>query len=107
MTWLAIVGLAGGFALGQRAAIGQPGTRVASAVASEQNSSVGEQQMRTLDRTVLPIAEPRLAPIAELDARNAKAPRRFEIKMPAKAPNVLIVLIDDIGIGQPSAFGGP
>lgn len=60
-----------------------------------------------LDRTVLPIPEPKYAPITTLDARNAKAPPRFEVKAPAKAPNVLIVLIDDMGFGQSSAFGGP
>jgi len=60
-----------------------------------------------LDRTVLPIPEPKLTPITELDARNAKAPPRFEIKAPREAPNVLIVLIDDMGFGQSSAFGGP
>jgi arylsulfatase len=60
-----------------------------------------------LDRTILPIPEPKLAPNATLDARNAKAPPRFEVKPPAGAPNVLIVLIDDMGFGQASAFGGP
>jgi arylsulfatase len=60
-----------------------------------------------LDRSVLPIKEPALTPITELDARNAKAPARFEVKAPAKAPNVVIVLIDDIGFGHSSAFGGP
>ncbi len=60
-----------------------------------------------LDRTVLPIPEPQLKPITELDARNAKAPPRFEVKAPAGAPNVVIVLIDDIGFGHSSAFGGP
>lgn len=60
-----------------------------------------------LDRTVLPIAEPTYRPITELDARAAKAPPRFEIKAPAGAPNVVIVLIDDIGFGHSSAFGGP
>jgi arylsulfatase len=60
-----------------------------------------------LERTVLPIPEPKYAPITTLDARNAKAPPRFEVKAPAKAPNVLIVLIDDMGFGQSSAFGGP
>ena len=39
--------------------------------------------------------------------RNAKAPARFEVKAPSGAPNVLIVLIDDMGFGQSSAFGGP
>jgi len=42
-----------------------------------------------------------------LDARDAKAPPRFEVKAPAGAPNVLIVLVDDMGFGMPSAFGGP
>ena len=60
-----------------------------------------------LDRTVLPIAEPKHAPFTELDARNAKAPPRFEVKAPAGAPNVLVVLVDDMGFGMPSAFGGP
>ena len=60
-----------------------------------------------LDRTVLPIAEPKLAPITEIDARKAKAPPRFAVTAPAKAPNVLIVLIDDIGFGHSSTFGGP
>jgi arylsulfatase len=60
-----------------------------------------------VDRTVLPIAEPPVPTITELDARNAKAPPRFEVKAPDGAPNVVIVLIDDIGFGHSSAFGGP
>ncbi len=60
-----------------------------------------------LDRSILPIPEPKTQPITELDAHNAKAPPRFEVKAPAGAPNVLIVLIDDMGFGQSSAFGGP
>jgi len=60
-----------------------------------------------LDRTVLPIAEPTYKPITELDARKAKAPARFQVKAPAGAPNVVTVLIDDIGFGHSSAFGGP
>jgi arylsulfatase len=61
----------------------------------------------SLDRTVLPIPEPQPPTITELDVRNAKAPPRFEVKAPAGAPNVLIVLIDDMGFGQSGAFGGP
>src|SRR6188768_3505486 len=60
-----------------------------------------------LDRTVLPIPEPKRPPITEIDVRKATAPPRFEVKAPAGAPNVLIVLIDDMGFGQSSAFGGP
>lgn len=59
-----------------------------------------------LDRTVLPIHEPVYPPITELDARNVTPPPPFELKAPANAPNVVIVLIDDMGFGQPSTFGG-
>ncbi|GAA0878275.1 hypothetical protein GCM10009119_12430 [Algoriphagus jejuensis] len=60
-----------------------------------------------LDRTHLPIKEPTYPAITELDARNAKAPERFKLIPPDNAPNVVIVLIDDIGFGHSSAFGGP
>ncbi len=59
-----------------------------------------------IDRTVLPIKEPQYPPITKLDVREAKAPPRFEVKGPKGAPNVVIVLIDDMGFGQPSTFGG-
>lgn len=59
-----------------------------------------------IDRSALPIAEPKHPPIKELDARRAKAPPRFETKAPAGAPNVVIVLLDDFGFGQASPFGG-
>jgi len=58
------------------------------------------------DRTALPIQEPAWPTIKELDARKVKPPPRFEVKAPKGAPNVVIVLIDDIGFGQPSTFGG-
>src|SRR6188508_2882241 len=60
-----------------------------------------------LDRTILPIPEPEPPPITVVDAREAKAPPRFEVRAPEGAPNVVIVLIDDIGFGHSSAFGGP
>ncbi len=59
------------------------------------------------DRTVLPIPEPQYPHSTVFDARNATPPPRFVVKAPANAPNVLIVLIDDMGFGQSSAFGGP
>ena len=59
------------------------------------------------DRTVLPIPEPQYPHSTMLDVRNTTPPPRFEVKAPANAPNVLIVLIDDMGFGQSSAFGGP
>jgi arylsulfatase len=68
-------------------------------------STVSAQEK--LDRTVLPIPEPKPPTYTELDVRKAKPPARFEVKAPADVPNVVIVLIDDIGFGGPSTFGGP
>ena len=60
-----------------------------------------------LDRSVLPIAEPKRPTYTEVDARKVEAPPHFEVKAPAGAPNVVIVLIDDLGFGVTSGFGGP
>jgi len=49
------------------------------------------QQPGGMDRTVLPIPEPKRQTYKELDARNAKAPARWDVKAPAGAPNVIIV----------------
>ncbi len=59
------------------------------------------------DRTVLPVQEPKRPVYKELDVRNAKMPPHFEVKAPAGAPNVVIILIDDLGFGAPETFGGP
>ena len=59
-----------------------------------------------LNRTILPIKEPVRQTYTELDASKAKAPARFEVKAPKGAPNVVVVLIDDIGFGASHAFGG-
>lgn len=47
----------------------------------------------SLDRTSLPIPQPQPKSITTLDARDAKAPPRFEVKAPENAPNVVIALI--------------
>lgn len=60
-----------------------------------------------LDRTILPVQEPARPRYAEIDVRNVPVPPRFEVKAPAGAPNVIIVLIDDMGFGVPTTFGGP
>ncbi len=59
------------------------------------------------DRTVLPIAEPAYPGYTELDVRNTQPPPRFEVTAPDGAPNVIIILIDDLGFGATSTFGGP
>ncbi|HNS18641.1 MAG TPA: arylsulfatase [Bacteroidales bacterium] len=59
------------------------------------------------DRTVLPIKEPIRPTFKELDVRNATAPPRFEVKAPKGTPNVVVILIDDMGFGVSEAYGGP
>lgn len=59
------------------------------------------------DRTVLPLQEPKRPLVTQLDARKATAPSRFEVKAPEDAPNVIIVLVDDLGFAGTSTFGAP
>jgi len=70
-------------------------------------SATGATVEQALDRTVLPIPEPTRPTYSELDARNFTPPPRFNVTAPAGAPNVVIVLIDDLGFGVPGSFGGP
>ncbi|MGI6416560.1 MAG: arylsulfatase [Thermoguttaceae bacterium] len=55
----------------------------------------------------MPIIEPTRQPVTELDVRKATPPPRFEVKAPQGAPNVLLVLVDDLGFAGTSTFGGP
>jgi len=66
-----------------------------------------QAQNYTIDRTHLPVPDPDYPRSTVLDARDATPPPRFEVKAPAGAPNVVIVLIDDMGFGMSSSFGGP
>ena len=59
-----------------------------------------------LDRNTLPIPDPVFPKITEMDARNATAPPPFSVSAPEGAPNIVIVLIDDIGFGASDGFGG-
>ncbi len=60
-----------------------------------------------VDRTVLPIPKPVPELITEPDVHKAKMSPRRDATAPKGAPNVLLVLIDDMGFGQPATFGGP
>lgn len=68
--------------------------------------AAGTAAAADLDRTKLPIQEKPGKPITVLDARDATPPPRFEVTPPENAPNVVVVLIDDIGFGASEAFGG-
>ena len=63
-------------------------------------------QAEDFDRSVLPIKPPATKPITVRDARDAQKPVPFNVDAPEGAPNVVIVLIDDIGFGATAPFGG-
>ena len=67
------------------------------------NASSGEYKM---DRSILPIQPPASTPVTIMDAREAEKPDPFNIEAPVDAPNFVVVLIDDIGFGATSTFGG-
>ena len=77
---------------------------LAAALAVSSSAALARQ---TIDRTVLPIQEPARPTFTELDVRKVTMPPHFEVKAPAGAPNVVLILIDDLGFGATSTFGGP
>lgn len=60
-----------------------------------------------IDRSELPIREPKRPRYTELDVRSAKPPPRFQVVAPKGAPNLVVVLVDDMGFGTADTFGGP
>ena len=64
-------------------------------------------QAQELDRSRLPIPAPKYKPITEIDATKAKSPPLQKITAPEGAPNIVIILTDDVGYGAPGTFGGP
>ncbi len=60
-------------------------------------------------RSVLPIPERAYTGLIKYDAKDpeAKFPPIEPLRPPEGAPNVLIILLDDVGFGAASAFGGP
>src|SRR4051794_34397684 len=62
-----------------------------------------------ITRTVLPIPDRQLPHLTTYDAKDPETsyPPIREVRPPAGAPNVLIILLDDVGFGATSAFGGP
>ncbi len=61
-----------------------------------------------IDRTQLPIPDTQYKYPGKipLDARDAKFPPIKPLRPPQGAPNVVVILLDDIGFGAPSTFGG-
>ncbi len=61
------------------------------------------------NRTILPIPDEHSVGLTTYDAKdpNTTYPPITALRPPKGAPNVLLVLIDDVGFGASTAFGGP
>ena len=60
-----------------------------------------------IDRTRLPIPQPTPEPVTSVLPADVPLPTPWEVKAPEGAPNVVIILLDDIGFGAPAPCGGP
>jgi arylsulfatase A-like enzyme len=60
-------------------------------------------------RTNLPIPDPDYTGLVTYDARDPEShfPPIEPLRPPVGAPNVLLIMLDDLGFGAASAFGGP
>src|SRR5262245_62662179 len=66
-------------------------------------------QRDDVKRDVLPIPDRKPVTLTTYSAKDpdTRFPPIRQLRPPAGAPNVLIVLLDDVGFGASSAFGGP
>ena len=64
---------------------------------------------KQIQRDVLPIPDKPYAGFIAYDAKDpdSKFAPIEQLRPPEGAPNVLIILLDDVGFGASSAFGGP
>ena len=60
-----------------------------------------------IGREILPIPDVPTQPNPALHAKDTEAPAIHPLRPPAGAPNVVIILIDDMGFGATATFGGP
>ena len=80
---------------------------ILSIVSCTQNLKKEKKATGEMDRTVLPIKVPTPPLYTELSVADATPPPPFKVKAPEGAPNVVLVLIDDLGFAGTSKFGGP
>ena len=62
-----------------------------------------------IQRSILPIPDSAYVGLTTYDAKDpeTKFPAIEQLRPPSGSPNVLVILIDDVGFGASSAFGGP
>src|SRR6202140_105027 len=78
-------------------------------VTSSKNKTTSKGESKHVQREILPIPDRPYAGFVAYDARapNPNFPPTEPPRPPQGAPDVLIVLLDDVGFGASSVFGGP
>lgn len=65
------------------------------------------QEPATINRDQLPIPDPAFTGKIGQTFEDSKPDFPQPVKAPAGAPNVVLIMLDDLGFGQPGTFGGP
>jgi arylsulfatase A-like enzyme len=80
-----------------------------SAHGNRQAGTASVPEQPEVKRDILPIPDVGHVGLMTYDAkdRDTSYPPIRDVRPPRRAPNVLVVLIDDVGFGASSAFGGP
>src|SRR5260370_17027496 len=76
---------------------------------SDNSTTTSNGKFKHVQREILPIPDRPYDGFVAYDARdpNSKFPPIQPLRPPLGPPNVLIVLLDDVGFGASSVFGGP
>jgi arylsulfatase A-like enzyme len=77
--------------------------------ASDGQTAPAASERAAVRRDILPIPDVKHVGLTTYDAKDPDTtyPPIVPLRPPAGAPNVLVVLLDDVGFGASSAFGGP
>ena len=74
---------------------------------SHEGEKVAPSTPHAILSDILPLPEPRFQGIIGTTYSDSQADVIAAPSAPAGAPNVLLILLDDVGFGQTSTFGGP
>jgi arylsulfatase len=90
--------------LGRPASAQEPAATAAE-TGPPQGTKAASPKLRPLD--ILPLPEPPFKGQIDRIATSSKPDFPREVKPPKGAPNVLLIMTDDVGFGAASTFGGP
>src|ERR1700732_418942 len=86
-----------------------PNGRQSAAASNGEAAARAASEQDAVRRDILHIPDCKHVGLPTYDAKNPATtyPPIVPLRPPAGAPNVVIVLLDDVGVGASSAFGGP